>query len=496
MLSRNVPILKSTVMNSIKQKTMMTIRSFVFLKVHCTGRWKAHREIQCTPDNTRLVERSRVWPAATWLMSLAFASQCFVSRADWPEFLGPNRNGTIPENSALPISWSASDGSKENGKKENVKWVTPTLGLGWSSPVVVGNRIYITAARNASAKGDSKDLTGAQELALCCYNADNGALLFDRKIFDQPADAPNIHKKNSHASPTVFAHTDSASKQTSLYVHFGHQGTARVTLDGEVQWIDREHTYNPVHGNGGSPIVVGQNLILTCDGSEKPYTLALDTRTGKEVWRTPRGITTDRPFSFATPQAIEVAGKTQVISPGSDIVQSLDPKTGQVLWSVKYSGFSLIVRPLYHRGLVFISTGYMSPKLLAIDPTGSGDVTDTHVRWTVSTAVPNTPSLVPVGDQIVMVSDGGVATGLQVSDGKKLWQKRLGGNYSASPLAVGNRVYFQSEGGEAIVMEVGETPDELGRSSLPGRVFSSYAVHENDFIIRTEEGLYRIGGKP
>jgi outer membrane protein assembly factor BamB len=253
-----------------------------------------------------------------------------------------------------------------------------------------------------------------------------------------------------------------------------------------------------VHGNGGSPIVVGDHLILTCDGSNDPYTLALDIQTGKEVWRTPRDVSTDRPFSFATPQAIEVDGKIQVISPGSDIVQSLDPTTGKVIWWVKYSGFSLIVRPLYHQGLVILSTGYMTPKLLAIDPRGNGDVTDTHVRWTVPSAVPNTPSPVPVGDQIVMVSDGGVATGISILDGKKVWQKRLGGNYSASPLAIGNRVYFQSESGEAIVMDINSKSDESGpveiaRSSLPGRVFASYAVHENDFIIRTEDGLYRVG---
>jgi outer membrane protein assembly factor BamB len=243
---------------------------------------------------------------------------------------------------------------------------------------------------------------------------------------------------------------------------------------------------------------VGDLLILTCDGSKDPYTLALDIQTGKEVWRRPRDVSTDRPFSFATPQAIVVDGKTQIISPGSDIVQSLDPATGQVNWFVKYSGFSLIVRPLYHQGLVILSTGYMTPKLLAIDPRGNGDVTDTHVRWTVPSAVPNTPSPVPVADQIVMVSDGGVATGVSTKDGKKIWQKRLGGNYSASPLAVGNRIYFQSESGEAIVMEIDpnsseSAPVEIARSSLPGRVFASYAVHQEDFIIRTEDGLYRIG---
>jgi hypothetical protein len=135
----------------------------------------------------------------------------------------------------------------------------------------------------------------------------------------------------------------------------------------------------------------------------------------------------------------------------------------------------------------------MTPKLLAIDPTGKGDVTDTHVRWTYGTGVPNTPSIVPVGDQIVMVSDGGVASGVSVETGKKVWQKRLGGNYSASPIAIGKQVYFQSEAGDAIVMEIGDEPKEISRATLPGRVFASYAWLDGDWIIRAENGLYRIG---
>lgn len=416
------------------------------------------------------------------------------AEADWPEFRGPGQNGVVAGSPALPVEWRA-----DAEQRRNVRWHTPTEGLGWSSPVIVGDSIYLTSARCTAEEPGGKNLAGPQSLTLSRYKVTDGTLVFAKKIFDQPRYAPVVHDKNSHASPTILAHADAVSGETRLFVHFGHQGTACVSLDGGILWTDREHFFQPVHGNGGSPIIVGRNLILTCDGASNPYTLALDIGTGKEVWRTPRDVEVERKFSFATPQAIEVDGTTQVVSPGANVVQSLDPKTGRVIWFVRYDGFSLICRPVHHQGLVIVSTGYMSPKLLAIDPRGSGDVTDSHVRWRVAAGVPNTPSPVPVGDQIVMINDGGVATGVSIKDGAKIWQKRLGGNYSASPLAVGRRVYFQSETGEGVVLDLaadGAKPVEVARNALPGRVFASYAVHGDDFIIRTEDGLYRIGDMP
>ncbi|MFM7973522.1 MAG: hypothetical protein ACKO8U_00520, partial [Pirellula sp.] len=206
-----------------------------------------------------------------------FGLLCGKASADWPEFRGPGQNGVVAKNANLPVEWLAQD-----QERKNIRWYTPTEGLGWSSPVILDDRIYLTSARNNSGSTDSKDLAGPQSLFLSCYGLADGKLLFDKKIFDQPADASSIHKKNSHASPTVLAHVDPQSKTARLFVHFGHQGTACVSLDGELLWTDREHSYNPVHGNGGSPIVVGDHLILTCDGSKDPYTLALDIRTGKE----------------------------------------------------------------------------------------------------------------------------------------------------------------------------------------------------------------------
>lgn len=401
-----------------------------------------------------------------------------VVMADWPEFRGVTQNGTITDK-PLPTKWSES---------ENVRWYQPTKGLGWSSPIIVGEKIYLTTAVSPDGSDDSS-LGGPKLLQLICLDAATGKPVFEKTIFDQTADAPTIHNKNSHASPTPVHHNG------KLYLHFGHQGTACTDLKGEVIWMNRDHSYPPTHGNGGSPIIVNDMLVVTCDGGSEPYTLALDLQTGKERWKAPRGISADRPFSFCTPQKIVVNGQTQIISPGSDIVQSLDPKDGSVIWFANYSGFSLVPRPVFHEGLVFLSTGFMRPNLLAIDPTGKGDVTKSHVKWSYRGSVPNTPSFVPYGDQIILVSDEGVAAAVDINSGKEVWKKRIGGNFSASVILVGDKLYLQSEGGEAIVYKLANEPEEISRNKLPGRIFATYAVHENDWIIRTEAGVYRIGNQ-
>jgi len=409
---------------------------------------------------------------------LTVVSACNLSLADWPEFRGPLQNGQILAGK-LPSKWSES---------ENVRWFAKTMGLGWSSPVIVAERIYFTSATNAEESvSESGELRGRQRLNLVCLSVKDGKELFSKVIFEQPKDAPQIHNKNSHASPTPVVERD------RIYVHFGHQGTACTDLDGNKIWENRDHAFPPTHGNGGSPILVDGKLILTCDGGETPYTLALDALTGKEAWKTFRNTPAERPFSFCTPQLITVNGIKQIVSQGTNIVQSLSPADGSVLWFLRYDGYSVVPRPLFHQGVLLICTGFGNTKVLAIDPTGSGDVTETHLKWSFGTSVPQTPSLVCFENQVIMASDGGIATGVDIETGKEIWRKRLGGNFSASPLLTGDTIYFQSESGEALVMKLGEQLEEIARNSLPGRIFASYAVVDNDLIIRAEQGVYRIG---
>lgn len=391
--------------------------------------------------------------------------------ADWPQFLGPNYRSEAHPEIDLPREWSEST---------NVAWRTDIPGLGWSTPVIVGDAIYLTTAVERPDSGF--------DLQLVNIDAGGGKIRWRKTVFAEPADAPDIHKKNSHASPTPVVEGD------RIYTHFGHQGTACLDRHtGEMIWSNREHTFNPVHGNGGSPLLVDGLLVFTCDGSESPYTVALDAASGRDVWRVDRGVTADRPFSFCTPIALEVDGQTQIVSTGSNIVQAIDT-AGNVVWSVRFEGFSVTPRPLYVEGLVILSTGFMTPQMLAIDPSGQGDVTDTHVRWRSDAKAPNTPSPVVIGGVLLIVSDSGIASGLDVQTGETLWRQRLGGNYSATPLVRGDMAYLLSEEGVCQIARVSRDGIEvLGKNQLPGRTFASPTPLGNRLLIRNEQTLFAIG---
>jgi outer membrane protein assembly factor BamB len=281
-----------------------------------------------------------------------------------------------------------------------------------------------------------------------------------------------------------------------LYVHFGHQGTACLDLDGKVRWRNTELKYPPVHGNGGSPILAGELLVFSCDGGSDPFVAALERGTGKVRWKVPRGIDAFKSFSFSTPLLIEVNGAKQIVSPGSDAVMAYEPATGKEIWRVGYpGGYSVIPRPVHGHGLVFVCTGYESPRLLAIRPDGRGDVTATHVAWRARQGVPHTPSLLLDGDELYMVSDAGFASCLDARTGREHWRKRLPGAYSASPLLAGGRVYFQNEAGTGVVVRAGKEYKELARNALDERTLASYAAADGALFIRTDRHLYRIEGR-
>jgi outer membrane protein assembly factor BamB len=399
---------------------------------------------------------------------------------DWPEFRGPTGQGHVRQG-RLPLEW---------GPQKNIVWKQAIPGLGWSSPVVVAGRVYLTTSVAAQPKDEQPNTKppASNELSLraLCLDAATGKILWEKEVVREPPTAPRIHTKNSHASPTPLVHDG------NLYVHFGHMGTACLDLVGNIVWTNTSLTYSPVHGNGGTPIMVDDLLVFSCDGGDKAFLVALDRATGKVRWQTDRRSESSRKFSFSTPLLISVKDRRQIISPFSDAVCAYDPATGKEIWRVRYDGYSVIPRPVYVHGLVFICTGYNTPSLLAIRPDGSGDVTATHVAWTAKRGVPHTASLLLVGEELYMVSDGGMASCLDARTGKVYWQERLGGNFSASPVDADGKVYFQSEDGVGTVIEAGREFKKLARNALGEKTLASYAVVDAALFLRTEKNLYRF----
>ena len=266
-----------------------------------------------------------------------------------------------------------------------------------------------------------------------------------------------------------------------------------MTLDGDPLWVNRDLYFQPTHGNGGSPILVGDRLIFTCDGDQEPKVVALDANTGRLAWQVRRPVQASKTFSFCTPSAFEVDGKTQVVAPGSDCVQALDPETGETIWEFAYQGYSVVPKPVLESGLVFLSTGFNNAKMLAIEPPGRGAVTDSHLRWQVDRNVPKTPSMIAHEGLVYSISDDGIAMCVEAETGELVYRKRIGGKFSASPLLAGDYLYFTSEQGVTTVIKAGPEFEVVAENDLEERTLASLAVVDNSILLRTAEAIYRIG---
>jgi outer membrane protein assembly factor BamB len=393
----------------------------------------------------------------------------------WPEFRGPGGQGHSADK-GLPLEWSES---------RNVVWKTAVAGSGWSSPVVSGERVWITTALVKQEGGRPRGVS----LRALAFDAASGREVVNVEVFN--VDRPEaLNAKNSYASPTPIVEGE------RVYVHFGAQGTAALTLSGEIVWKTRLE-YQSQHGNGGSPVLYRDLLIVNCDGNGGPgdaFVAALDTATGKIRWKTRRRDPADQ--AYTTPLVVRVGDRDQLISVGAYRATSYEPATGKEIWRVSYeSGFSNVPRPVYGHGLVFITTGFMQPALLAVRPDGTGDVTATHVAWTLRRGVPYTPSPILVGEELYYVNDTGIASCVDARTGTVRWHQRLGGNHSASPIYADGRLYFVSEEGIATVIAPETTFRRLATNQLDGAILASLAVADGAFFVRTDTHLYRIATK-
>ncbi|MCG8510300.1 MAG: PQQ-like beta-propeller repeat protein, partial [Rhodospirillales bacterium] len=313
------------------------------------------------------------------LCSVAFAQQ------NWSDFRGPTMDGHAPAQADPPLKWS---------ETENIKWKTAIHGEGWSSPVVWGDKLWVTTATEDGKK-----------MSLVGLDANTGKVVRDIVVFENEAPQPMSNDRNTYASPSPVV------EEGRVYVHFGHHGTAAVdSKSGEIIWKRRDLPCEHKEGSGASPAIYKDLLIFAHDGTERQRIIALNKNTGETVWKTTRSIDYlqwrfDLRKSFGTPIFVEVDGKTQVISSASKAVFAYDPATGEEIWKIRHDGFNGTPRPVVYKDLIFVSTGHMKAELWAMKLGGKGDVTDTHVAWTELRNVPLASSPIVVDDLLYMVAD-------------------------------------------------------------------------------------------
>lgn len=426
-----------------------------------------------------------------YLASFAAASD------DWPQFRGPDGQGHGTA-AGLPLEWS---------ETENVTWKVPIEGRGWSSPVILGEEIWMTTALPTPATAEEAEKTIASlpfpapksevarrvRLKAVCVDRTTGQPLQAVTLFDFD-ELLQISGVNSFASPTPVIEAG------RLYCDFGTMGTACVeTATGKILWkrqLRIEHQVGP----GSSPILHKDLLVLVRDGCDVQYVIALDKKTGETVWKTDRPpIDTDyTPYkkAFSTPLVIDTEEGRQMIVPASKWIVSYAPESGKPIWQVDTGKtFSNASRPVFGHGLVFVATAFGGSHLLAIGVGGEGDVTDTHVVWDHRKQVPRRSSPLLVGDELYTISDGGVATCLDARTGKIHWTERILGDCSASPVFASHRIYFFSEDGKTIVARPGKEFIKLAENKIDGRIMASVAIVDGAFFLRTDTHLYRIEEK-
>jgi outer membrane protein assembly factor BamB len=390
-------------------------------------------------------------------------ASCVLTAQEWPAFRGPGGQGHSTERH-LPIEWSES---------RNLVWKSPITGSGWSSPVVAGGRVWITAAV------ENRDVS----LRAMAFDVETGREVVNVEVF-RLRSLREINPKNSWASPTPIVEGD------RVYVHFGADGTAALTTTGEIVWKTR-FDYESQHGAGGSPILHGDLLILSCDGHDAAFVVAVDKKTGKVRWKTNRRSPADQ--AYTTPLAIRVGEQDQVVSVGAFRTTAYDPANGKEIWRVSYAdGFSNVPRPVFGQGLVFIATGFQQPALIAVRPDGTGDVTKSHLAWTLQRGAPFTPSPLLVGEELYVLNDGGILTVVNATTGTVVWQMRLGGTFSASPVFADGRIYLSSEQGLTTVIAPGREFRRLASNPLEGSLLASMAVANGSIFLRSDTHVYRI----
>ena len=395
---------------------------------------------------------------------------------NWPQFRGPTGQGLSGE-TGVPVQWSATD---------NVAWKTSLPGDAFSSPIVWGDHVFVTTATD-----------NGESCRVIALERTTGRVLWNREVFRQ---VPRRKQdRNTYATPTP------AADGERVYACFFDGSFAALDFSGEIIWTNRGYPFYSEHGLGSSPMLYRDLLIMARDGSgqgeeqelgwQKPwdqaFIVALDTRTGQERWKARRGWSR---ISHGVPVLWEHEGKVELVSEAGDVVQGFDLETGERLWSSEVLGEGKVPSTVVGEGLVFTAGGWGGRETIkAFKLGGRGDLKTSNLVWEQRKGMPKVPSMLYVKPHLFATTDGGIATCLKAATGEMVWQERLGGNFSASPVAADGRIYFVSDEGDTTVIEAGPTFRILARNPLGEKVQASPAISQGQIFIRTERTLFCLG---
>lgn len=387
-------------------------------------------------------------------------------RSNWPRFRGWDGSGVALATN-VPLQWSVASGA-------NVLWKTPISAPGFNSPIVWSNRVFLSGA-------------DAEKREVLCFHTDSGQMLWQRPIQNvpgSPARLPDLPESTGFAAATM------ATDGRRVYVIFGNGDVAALTLEGVPVWSQNLGVPKNAHGHATSLITWQGRLIIQFDQGESPglsRLYALDGATGRQVWQRSRPV----PSSWATPIVIEAAGKAQILTLGVPWVIAYAAADGQELWRAELLDGEVTPSPIFAGGLALVVSPHL--QLAALRPDGQGDVTRTHVAWSVEDNMPDISSPVSDGELVFTLSTGGALTCYEVKDGSKLWEQDFLMECYASPTIVGNRLYVISTKGTVVVVEVARQFKELARMEMGEKVSASPAVVRDRLFIRGAQHLFGIG---
>ena len=409
------------------------------------------------------------------ILLLITVASCVVIEANeqWSQFRGHYGNGIIKSTSA-PINWS---------ENTNIDWSTPIHDRGWSSPVIWNDQIWMTTA--------TKD---GNKMYAICVNKLSGKIEHDIHVFDVKSPQA-ITNENTYASPTPVV------EEGRVYVHFGTYGTACIsTKDGQILWKRRDLNCDHEIGAGpaSSPFIYNDFLIFNVDGRDVQYVIALNKETGKTAWKTNRSVDfsdvqVNQRKAYGTPFIIPRGNSNQMVSIGAKGVYSYDPENGKELWKAEHRGWSIAPRPVYGEGLVFTMIDRDRPEMWAINPNGSGDITETHIEWKETKRMPPRASPIIIKGLLFVVDRNGYISCIEAKTGKSIWQKRMKGRFSASPILANNLIYFFNEDTVCTIIKPTRELEIVAENKLSDdKLMATPAFDENSIYIRTEKNLTRI----